>query len=82
MAYPQNSGTSQVVFCPNKQHSFEPFWAYPENSHVVFCPNKQRSLEPFYVFGSCFRTLAVILVSGFLSENDWSKGQTERHDAR
>ena len=32
---------------------------------VLSCPNKQRSFEPFYVFGSCFRTLAVILVPDF-----------------
>ena len=37
---------------------------YLDNSHVVFCPNKQRSFEPF-MFGSCFRTLAVILGSDF-----------------
>ena len=42
--YPENS---RVVFCPNKQRSFEPFMRldldkgdYPENSRVVFCPNK------------------------------------------
>ena len=39
---------------------------YPENSHVVFCPNKLRSIELFHVFGSCFRKIAVILVSEFL----------------
>ena len=30
--------------------------------NVEFCPSKLSSFEPF-VFGSCFRTLAVILVS-------------------
>ena len=34
--------------------------------HVVLCPNKQHFLEPFYLFGSCFRMLAVILVSDFV----------------
>ena len=40
--------------------------SYPENSHVAFCPNKQRYFELFCVFGSCFRTLAVILVLNLL----------------
>ena len=35
----------------------------PKNAHVVFCPNKQHSFEPYDVFGSCFRMLAVNLVS-------------------
>ena len=34
-----------------------------------FSPNKQRYFEPFFVFGSRFRTLAVLLVSDF-----WLKG--------
>ena len=33
---------------------------------VVLCPDKQHSFEPFYLFGSCFRMLAVILVSDFV----------------
>ena len=38
---------------------------YPEHSHAVFCHNKY-SFEPFMCFGSCFRTLAAILVSELL----------------
>ena len=33
---------------------------------LFFVPNKQHYFEPFLnVFGSCFRTLAVILASAF-----------------
>ena len=31
----------------------------------LFCSNTQRSVDPFHVFGSVFRTLAVILGSNF-----------------
>ena len=34
----------------------------PQNLHAVFCPLKKALFWTFYVFGSCFRTLAVILV--------------------
>ena len=30
---------------------------------MTFCPSNQRSFQPDYVFRSCFRTLAVFLVS-------------------
>ena len=39
---------------------------YPKYLHVVLCPNEQHSFLSFltfHAFGSCFRMLAVILVS-------------------
>ena len=55
MTCPVNGGLSVVLLFEKRE--------YPQNLHAVFCPNKQRYFEPFYVFGSCFRMLAVILVS-------------------
>ena len=40
--------------------------AYPENLHVLYCHVKLAFFVTCYVFGSCFRMLAVILVSDFL----------------
>ena len=66
--------TQNISFYISFFHRFSPFncclsvvlWLdkgdYPENSHVVFYLNKQRSFKTF-MFGSCFRVLAVILVS-------------------
>ena len=41
----------------------------PKICMVCFILINKCSFEPFYVFGSCFRMLAVVLVSDFLKKN-------------
>ena len=44
---------------------------YAENLQIVcLCPNKQMFFRTFYVFVSCFRMLAVILVSDFCNDHN------------
>ena len=62
MTGPVNGGLSVVLFLGKG--------VYPKILHAVLCPNKQRYFEPFSVFGSCFRMLAVILVSIFCKQHN------------